>query len=1259
MVNGMSFTDGADLLRLALPQEPPIAEMAREYSQLIEGFRNLDPVLTAAKFGALLALPELHANCIRLEALVHLAIAYGGGQESLTDALVEQSFDRLDQGYCGRMEDPAEDVFTALVNTSQGNFRIFQGGRESPGFFLQRFLNVVETMPDRGPFQRLQESIRALLKISDAIAQRAGVAENNLGSEMPAATFPADLKNRLGGITDLVRFTDRDLAELGISKESLSEFLFPLEANAELRSQIIGNSSLERRPVAAYQGSYLVLLPTAISTAISRLVIETVSSLGRTEPFESILASEYARLIYESSFLGKRLNEPPRFQKIPGGGIASLMAEFDPGRFLQVVLFLDGLDGFEEDGFAGANAAPEALAKVVASFLARASAEAKEQPSFLEGLTLVVSCGYGRGFVLPLEQGPPDRWRLEFLGSHDLNTLNWLPGFDALSLLRLLDAREAVEQEGIELLNVNGLLNLVAWSRQLDGHLIPHGQVPKEFGEPGTKNLVVVDQNAIRGLRHEVATQWSPRRVLDSDGRWVRVLKVDASPFEDERRVPFYASDEDVHRGKLRGVYVAPGRPWWIEIATPDSTPRDAIFQHWSMLTIWLRRAVPVLESAYPSLPDSPISFRVSFEEIVGVTSGEVIPKTLPELRSLVAVSTDAGARKIDIVVGRGFHEGFFQPENVAERALVEALVLGAATLAGENGDPDNINRLVERICPNPRARYIHRYQGRSFRDYASEKLRETPTLIDKLDDATFRIGLGWKVRSREGGADVTGIKECTSCLNDVVGVVLDSLCTLLRSLDRGSFVDHVLRNHEAAAHDRDVWKRTTEAVLALHDDQNATIRTIVQHEAQINSCFTASRILLEAAICECPVQGGRTPGTLDLARAMALALEAHHYGGWSDAIHWGAIEPYVRITPLGDIHIKHHFIETVFEPFGRAVGEVNVEHDAKSYPALYRPIDILPSVSTLLESDFLNAWQAEFHVSIDGLRFFLSQLEKVDARPVEPIRTYLRSTLARTLADSAGVSETTASECLDLLTLPSRPAWRTTGAPYVEKDWVPWRFRRRLSVLRRPFIAIDNESDATIVVAPALVADALYAQMRSFHSGEVPSWQIRSREMRKWIGRANHLHRTAFNTKVAERMRELGWQAEAETKVTKILRQSLDRDYGDVDVLAWKPRTGRVLAIECKDLQFNKTMGEVAEQLADFRGLLGPDGKRDALRRHLDRVEILAAHPAEIAKALPLAAPAQIEGHLVFKNPVPMRFAWKRMTTTIKLSLVAELDEL
>jgi hypothetical protein len=43
--------------------------------------------------------------------------------------------------------------------------------------------------------------------------------------------------------------------------------------------------------------------------------------------------------------------------------------------------------------------------------------------------------------------------------------------------------------------------------------------------------------------------------------------------------------------------------------------------------------------------------------------------------------------------------------------------------------------------------------------------------------------------------------------------------------------------------------------------------------------------------------------------------------------------------------------------------------------------------------------------------------------------------------------------------------------------------------------------------------------------------------------------------------------------------------------------------------------------------------------------------------KYLKLDAPPSLEGHLVFKNPVPMKFAWERIKERIALHLFSELD--
>ncbi len=102
-----------------------------------------------------------------------------------------------------------------------------------------------------------------------------------------------------------------------------------------------------------------------------------------------------------------------------------------------------------------------------------------------------------------------------------------------------------------------------------------------------------------------------------------------------------------------------------------------------------------------------------------------------------------------------------------------------------------------------------------------------------------------------------------------------------------------------------------------------------------------------------------------------------------------------------------------------------------------------------------------------------------------------------------------------------------------------------------------------------------------------------------------------------------------------------------------------RILIIECKDVQFRKTEGEIAEQLADFRGMEKPDGKPDDLLRHLNRVELIKSHVPELMKYCGLARAPQIESHLVFKNPVPMQFAWQRMERSVSLHIFAGLDNI
>ncbi len=332
-----------------------IGDIAATHQDVVDELRGLDPVITAATFGGLLTAPALQGNGIRIEALVHFAVVYCDGRKQPTRAFTQRSFERVGRGNLGRMEDPAENVFAVLVNTPNGNFRIFEGVREGTAFYLQRILNVIETIPSGRMYGAIRESVNALLKLSEAIAERAGVPENTLGQELPLESIPKEIADRLGHYRGLVRFSNEDLKKLGIQTESLAPFALRKAMREELPRRRLGNTELERFPLVRVGEAIYVLLPTAIASAITRFVIESVVATRQGRKFETSLANEYGFLFAETPLLGDHGSIGLHYTEIEGGFVAAASREVDPGRLLHLLFFVDGLNQFLGDGLRGYN----------------------------------------------------------------------------------------------------------------------------------------------------------------------------------------------------------------------------------------------------------------------------------------------------------------------------------------------------------------------------------------------------------------------------------------------------------------------------------------------------------------------------------------------------------------------------------------------------------------------------------------------------------------------------------------------------------------------------------------------------------------------------------------------------------------------------------------------------------------------------------------------------------------------------------------
>ncbi len=659
-----------------------------------------------------------------------------------------------------------------------------------------------------------------------------------------------------------------------------------------------------------------------------------------------------------------------------------------------------------------------------------------------------------------------------------------------------------------------------------------------------------------------------------------------------------------------------------------------------------------VVEEAVYSLPGGLVAWICRFEDADPKDQTIPIPSR-EQAKALLDVSAEGN--HVLVTARTGFLASFRLPENLGESLLVEAFVSGTCGLSGDVQPPGTVDSLIEQIIPDQWARDMHLFSATEFRDFVTHKASSKPITISKIDDALFRIGLGWQSRSRDEGPRIEGIESCCKYLNDLVDNIWAGIRSELKRHNREQTLVALLRNHEAVEVETDRWLRTARAVLSMHHDRDAASTESSNEIAKLNAASLSSRILVEMALCECPKDSGIIPGRLDIARLLADVMHMYYFGGWSEAIRYESKVPEVRITPFGDVHTNVDFDETIVTPYGQTLGVIRYRVGASTYERHFRDVEPLETARGKLEPEFWEAWTEAFGFTIDDVRVFMDNLEDEGIKRQELFFSATEAELCA-LDGSKQLDETIVRSILKAFALSPRPTWASTPEAFSPKDWYPWRFRRRLSLISRPVVGLDD-SPMRYLVAPGLVRAGVRKVLDYCYTGGYDANDFPPGPMRSWIGAAENRRGHAFNKEVALQLETLGWRTRSDLKLTEILNLKLNRDYGDVDVLAWK--AGRVLAIECKDLELAMTTTDIARQLYDFRGEINAHGKPDRMKKHLLRLELLEAHRSKVAKFVGERGSPLMEGLLVFSEVVPMYFAGVAAKYGVRILTKGELSSL
>ena len=1207
---------------------------APELKRTADSIEKYDAQSAIAQLGALLTVPELQANTIRLETLVHLAVAHCHGRSSLESTEITKWLNNhLGNTWIARIEDPTEDVFVTNVGTPEGNRRVFEAIWGANDYFVQIVINVLGDSKAPRECRTLLGPAFALLALSDCVAERVGLQRWHIEPSTPGGTVKlpsaAEIANRARAVT----FTVGDLSMLGINRDILEPFISRDENKQALARETIGHSSLERRPLVDFDGDLVLSLPHAVSPAIRQFVLAELRRIGYLSAFSEALATRQARQVEGDGLQELKGKAESLTPSSPDGNtppLHSWLLKYDIDKYLHVVLLHDRMDWLDNQGLSGFVEYPDEQEANLGKYLSQVSSHCRSLPDFSEGMTLVVLGGLGRGFALDFED-QPEQWCLSAIQIPDLLMLADEVDRPVTRYLKCIKQKKWAERKGVYFQNMSGDYNLYCCWREQNYQL-----VPQELSlAPGS--VSVIASNWFLTGRKEVRNLVDRHVLQTIAGSYVPVMRLGRDVyFKSMMDRPIYVSLDHLSAAQLAGAVETQRGPSWLLVKPRggDENVLRFLYQMWDGFIDLYGRLVFEIETLYPKAPAGAIEIRLNFDEVIVSENYEKL--RFGKIAGKPTIAIDLKHRSAEVKFPSDLLRHFQQPKNTGEKAVLRSITKGIISLYQETpGDIEEpvLDTLVHRVIGDSGMRVLHVFHTHYPIERLLARQNREPIFSVHEDFIFSTLGLSEGCTSASPGTSILSKTECNTFLHRVVDKVWDRLRERLQQFDRVSMIRKGIEMHEAAIQDREHWSRTAQAILALYTPTDDVHAIAQEQELDRSQASLAARTIVEMAICECPEVGGRplSRGTMDelLAKAVLLIKVAMD----SDAINGDLTEPRLKLWGNGGYAINRSFQDTVIKPFLTAYQREEFEKAARRYGELYRnrPPGERKRVDEIFSSEFISAFQAEFGLTpddaVDGFAELMDLAVECDSVVVE---TTLGNVRAR-LITRRDLTSDACEAFIRTFSIFHRPAWDKPPLGFKSKDLYPWRFRRRLSATVRPiFVFGEQDDDKILFGAGALRLGCGYLLERT-ECGNLPQEFFISAKMKQYIGAVNDERGHAFAHSVADQMRENGWQERSEVQMTEL---GASADLGDVDVLAWKP-SGNIRLIECKRLQLARTVAEIAEICHRFQG-----ESKDELDKHMQRVKWIRAKPTclqQIVGCVP--DPDRIDDRIVTNVHVPLRY--------------------
>ena len=1203
-----------------------------ELNQLAKVLQKYELNHTIRCLAGLLTLPSLHANTLRLEILIHLAVIHCRGKIKPTlEEIGHWLNEYLGESSIVLEEDPTADVFVTNVGTPNGNRRLFEGTWYSSCYFVQAVIHILshpKLLPQR---QELLDSILALLNLSDCVAERVGLHRWHAEPSTPNGKIKLSPKIRIEERCNSVSFTPDDLAALKIKDAVLEPFLFKLENRKRLLSETLWHTSLERYPLLQLGKNLVLALPSAIGPAIRRFLLGQLQLKENLQTIAQLLASyqsyriesEGLSTIENVEFLNSLCVDA---SDLP---IQDWLLRVDLNSYLHVVLLNYPLESLNKDGLGNPLMYTEETETSLWNYLNQTVDHCMASPGKNDGTTLIVTGGLGGNCGLRLINWS-NRWNLSLIHISDFLMLVNTPSQSLARFLKFIKQKKWVENQGIliQAITPGDYTLFCSWIGS--GFRFGPRDLPLNPG-----SILFVDDSFTLDIRTKNRRTLDYHVIRTTRGNWVRVMRffVD-SYFDILKSRPIYVSIDHVRSGVLVGAIETERGPSWFSLRLPDKDYgiREFAYQFWSGFIELFFRLVVEVEKQNFNLQADPIEICIDLMDGVAFEVGAGLQSTVEPTKIRILARELTAIVKLPPI----FLQYFQKPENYGERHVVRCIakaLLKLHMVEVEDFDDSIIESLVDKVVGDSSIRLLHAFTIQDKVEELLHKHNKNLVLIPKEDLEFVKLNLSEGSRPTDNSSNIVSRSACNEFLNKVVVKIWNQLRDQLNVLDRASVIQSLFYVHESIIRDRNRWRETAKAVQALYGLTENFHENVQEQEGERTITDLAVRTVMEMAICECPTSGGSPLSQEQMEDLLARSAVMQEAAAHSDGIRTKLIDPLIELHSNGSYSIKHDFIHTVVRPFLVAHFTDEFGKAASNYHELYQDnlTDKVMLIEEIYSDDFLEAFEAEFGIS---LRDTIEGFAEVFNLAIERDQIVVISTLGEIksrLVSNRGFSNDIIDAFLFAFGIFHRAAWNIPPSGMKNRDISPWRYSRRLSVAFRPLLVFGKLDKDAVIYGVGTVKMVFQNLLSKIEHGYLPQEFFRSSSMKSYLGMITNKRGHEFTKTVGEHLKSEGWSTRVEVKMSELGAPS---ELGDIDVLAWKPN-GDILIVECKRLRIARTLHEIAEICRRFRGQA-----KDELHKHLRRFNWIKNNLPSFNRITGLTENSiKIDQRLVTNVQVPMKF--------------------